>query len=110
MSRFDIELKRPEGTDKNAIIGYDKPLRTFFLQGFVAEDDDFDEPEIWLGAFLEEFPTLESLVEEARNKGCEIVGLKHAAIISMLEEAGQKAEPSIGERLGLIISKDHDAL
>ncbi len=47
------------------VIGYYKPLRTFFLQGFYEEESVFDEPEIRLGTCLEEFPTLESIVEEA---------------------------------------------
>jgi len=102
MSRYCIELTNKGRTDKEAVIGYDKPLRTFFLHGFIPEDSDLEEPEVWLGAFLEEFTTLESLVEEDSRKGCEISGLKHAAIVSMLEEAGQKSDPSVGERLGLI--------
>lgn len=44
MSRFEITLRRGEETDDKATIGYDPPLRTFFLQGFDA-DDDFGTPE-----------------------------------------------------------------
>jgi len=43
-------------------------LRTFFLQCFIAEDDDFEEPEIWLGTFLEEFPTLDRLSRKPATK------------------------------------------
>ncbi|MCO7728991.1 hypothetical protein NJB93_20740 [Brucella intermedia] len=102
MSRYYINLSNKGRTDECAVIGYDRPLRTFFLQGFISQDSDFDEPEIWLGTVLEEFPTLESLVEEARARGYEIGQLKRADIIAMLAEAGQRHEPTIWERLGLI--------
>lgn len=102
MSRYYIKLHNNGRIDPEAAIGYDRPLRTFFLQGFIPLDSELDEPEIWLGTFLEEFPTLESLVEEARTRGFEIAGLKQADMIVMLAAAGQKHEPSLGERLGLI--------
>lgn len=102
MSRFCIVLEGETRTDNEAYFGYDKPLRTYFLQGFFSEDDDFDEPEIWLGGYLEEFPTMESIVTATRKQGYEIRGLDHAAMIEMLQEAGQKPDPSIGERLGLV--------
>ncbi|MEJ7014772.1 hypothetical protein [Sinorhizobium meliloti] len=102
MSRYYINLHNKGRTDAGAVIGYDKPLRTFFLQGFFEEDSEVDEPEIWIGTCLEEFPTLESIVEEARSSGYEIGGLKHADVIAMLAEAGHKHEPTIWERNGLI--------
>jgi hypothetical protein len=103
MSRYYINLFNQGRTDAGAVIGYDPPLRTFFLQGFISEESDFEEPEIWLGTVLEEFPNLECLVEEARSRGYEIGQLKRDDVISMLAEAGHKHEPTIWERLGLII-------
>lgn len=35
MSRYSIELDNKGRTDNEAVIGYDKPLRTFFLHGFI---------------------------------------------------------------------------
>ncbi|PSH61726.1 hypothetical protein CU102_26455 [Phyllobacterium brassicacearum] len=106
MSRFYINLLNAGRIDDEAVIGYDKPLRTFFLQGFYEEESDFDEPEIWLGTCLEEFPTLESIVEEARSRGYEINGLhpavRPADVIAMLAEVGHKPEPTIWERIGPI--------
>lgn len=66
MSRYAVTLPKGERTDDEAIIGFDPPLRTFFLQGFEG-DDEFGTPEIWLGALLEEFPTLEGVIEAARR-------------------------------------------
>lgn len=101
MSRYTITLHKGERTDDEAVIGFDPPLRTYFLQGFEA-DDEFGTPEIWLGTLLEEFPTLEGIVEQARAKGYEISNLDHADMIAMLREAGHEYEPSIAERLGFV--------
>ena len=38
MSRYTITLLKGERTDGEAVIGYDPPLRTFFLQGFESDD------------------------------------------------------------------------
>ncbi|WP_430442297.1 hypothetical protein [Shinella sp.] len=101
MSRYAVTLLKGERTDDKAVIGYDPPLRTFFLQGFET-DDDFGTPEIWLGTLLEEFPTLEGIVEEARRMGYELRDLDHADMIALLSEAGHVYEPSLAEKLGLI--------
>lgn len=95
-------MPRGERTDDEAVLGFDPPLRTFFLQGFEA-DDDFGTPEIWLGTLLEEFPTLEGIIEAARARGYEVRDLDHADMIAMLAEAGQKYEPSIAEKQGFIL-------
>lgn len=102
MSRYTISLAKGERTDDEAVLGFDPPLRTFFLQGFET-DDEFGTPEIWLGTLLEEFPTLEGIIEAARRDGYEVCGLAHADMIAMLAQAGQKYEPSIAERLGFIL-------
>ncbi len=46
MSRYCVEVKSNVANDDQAIIGYDRPLRTFFLTAFVSEETD--EPELWL--------------------------------------------------------------
>ena len=102
MSRYTITLLKGDRTDDEAVIGYDPPLHTFSLQGFES-DDDFGTPEIWLGTLLEEFPTLEGIIEAARVQGHEVRGLDHADMIAMLRQAGQRYEPSIAERLGFIL-------
>lgn len=102
MSRYPITLQKGEDFDDNAVIGYDPPLRTFFLQGFEIDHEDYCEPEIWLGTRLEEFPTLEGIIQTARVHGYEVRELKATAIVAMMEEAGQRPDPSIGERLGIV--------
>lgn len=102
MSRYAVTLLKGERMDDEAIIGFDPPLRTFFLQGFES-DDDFGTPEIWLGRLLEEFPTLEGIIEAARRQGYEVRDLDHADMIALLAEAGHRYEPSIAEKLGFIL-------
>lgn len=102
MSRFKITLSKHGRTDIEAVIGYDKALRTFFLMGFFDEADEDQDPEIWLGTCLEEYPTLDWLVAEAQTRNFRISGLKVDNIIELMIEAGEKPEPGIGERLGLV--------
>ncbi|GGG13881.1 hypothetical protein GCM10010924_48770 [Rhizobium wenxiniae] len=100
MSRHIVTVIGPARTDRDAIIGYDPPLRTFFLQAF--PDPETDACALWLGATLHEFPSLEAIVEMARSRGFEIRGLGQDAIIAMTKEAGIQTPPSVGERLGIV--------
>lgn len=103
MSRYRILISKDDQTDEEAVIGYDRPLRSFFLQGFVNEDEDDDRPEIWLGNILEEYPTLDSLLNEVRRRDYRIELLERDAIVAMMLEAGEKPSPNVAERLGLVI-------
>ncbi|RWB65310.1 MAG: hypothetical protein EOQ42_16460 [Mesorhizobium sp.] len=100
MSRYTVEITNGTATDAQGTIGYDPPLRTFFLQGF--PHPKTDECVLWFGTFLEEFPTLESIIKTARAQGYEVRGLKRKMILAMLKEAGPPHPPSLGERLGIV--------
>ncbi|PZR75900.1 MAG: hypothetical protein DI537_44675 [Stutzerimonas stutzeri] len=100
MSRYTVTVKTDGETDENAVIGYDPPLRTFFLQAF--PDEETDEYALWFGTLLEQHQSLESIIESARRFGYEIEGLSQNAIIAMTKEAGIPTPPSLGERLGLV--------
>lgn len=100
MSRYTIEVRSANAADPEATIGFDRPLRTFFLTAF--PDPETDAVSLWLGGFLEEYPSLESLVVAARTQGYEIHGLSHADMIAMLAEAGGPIPPGIAEILGLV--------
>lgn len=104
MSRYTIEVRSVTATDPEATIGYDRPLRTFFLTAF--PDPDTDAVSLWLGGLLEEYPTLESIVLAARACGYEISGLTHADMIAMLRECGSPGTPSIAETLGFVFRGD----
>ena len=47
MSRYTIAVTSDDHTDPDATIGYDPPLRTFFLQAF--RDETGDDLALWLG-------------------------------------------------------------
>ncbi|MER9629607.1 hypothetical protein [Mesorhizobium sp. M0296] len=95
-----MEITNGTATDAQGTIGYDPPLRTFFLQGF--PHPNTDECALWFGTFLEEFLTLESIIKTARAQGYEVSGLKREMILAMLKEAGPPHRPSLGERLGIV--------
>lgn len=50
MSRYPITVKSELQTEENAVIGFDPPLRTYFLQAF--PDEATDACALWLGGFL----------------------------------------------------------
>lgn len=84
-------------TDDEAIIGYDPPLRTFFLQAFMGKRN-----EIWHGALLEELTTLQQLTEDTREQGYEISNYPDGCIVAVTKLAARHHPPSIGERLGTV--------
>lgn len=100
MSRYTVEVKSATDADPDATIGYDRPLRTFFLQAF--PDPLTDECALWLGAFLEEYTTLESIVEAGRTQGYEVRGLTREMMLAMIKESRPPHPPSLDERLGLV--------
>lgn len=95
--RHKIAVTFGSETDRDAIIGFDPPLRTFFLQAFMG-----GFKEIWLGTLLEEFTSLEAITTEARSQGYLIADMSKDMIIDMTKLAAQLHPPSIGERLGFV--------
>ncbi|WJH38608.1 hypothetical protein N7E02_04210 (plasmid) [Aliirhizobium terrae] len=55
-----------------------------------------------IGAVLEEFSSLEGIVEAGRSLEYEFCDLRKDAIIAMTKEAGIQTPPSVGERLGKV--------
>lgn len=100
MSRHNATVTKGGKSDPEAVIGYDPPLRTFFLQAF--PDEETDMCELWLGTLLEEFPSLEGIVTAARAEGYDLSGLSREAIVSMIKESSKPTPPSIGEQLGIV--------
>lgn len=64
MSRYSTTVTSAGRSDPNAVIGYDPPLRTFFLHAF--PDESGDDLALWLGTSdRESFAGLHKA--EARN-------------------------------------------
>src|SRR5690606_17462769 len=56
MSRYTITVTGQGRSDPDATIGYDPPLRTFFLQAFHHEVTD--DPALWVGTYDQQFGTI----------------------------------------------------
>jgi hypothetical protein len=100
MSRHVVTVLGQAQTDREAVIGYDPPLWTFFLQAF--PNPETDACTLWLDGIIHEFSSIEAIVEMARSRGFDIRGLGQDAIIAMTKEAGIQTPPSVGERLGIV--------
>lgn len=98
--RYSVTVKSAAKTDPEGVIGYDPPLRSFFLQAF--PDPETDACALWLGGFQDEYPTLQLLIETARELGFEVLGLDRETIVALTKEAATPKPPSIGERLGIV--------
>lgn len=100
MSRHKATISNGSKTDHQGVLGYDPPLRTFFLQAF--PDPETDMCALWLGTLLEEFPSLESIVNAARDEGYDIYDLSGDVILSLIKESSKPTPPSLGEQLGIV--------
>lgn len=73
MSKINIELAILEKDlfDEDAIIGYDDEMETWFLQAFEAynEEEDVDEPTLWLGLNFQEYSDVNQLISCLERKG-----------------------------------------
>ncbi|MCW6530752.1 hypothetical protein NED98_10900 [Sphingomonas sp. MMSM20] len=98
MSRHPVTVRSEDAADDNAVIGYDPPLRTYFLHAF--EDPDTGELGLWLGTKLEEFSSLAELVAAAAAAGFTLADLSSADVADMADEARRPAQRSPAERLG----------
>ncbi|MHA6645755.1 hypothetical protein [Mesorhizobium sp. A623] len=74
MSRYTIIVTgRGYRADPEAIIGYDPPLQTFFVQVFPHEVTD--DPALWLGTYDHEFEALDDLHRAALAEGYDFMPL-----------------------------------
>jgi len=71
------------------------------LQGFLRDHVDYEDFDIWLGTLLEQYPTLEGIIEAAQSQGYEVQNLSHEDQLRILLAAGQLTEPNLVERTDL---------
>ncbi|WP_242129767.1 hypothetical protein [Sphingobium sp. Sx8-8] len=98
MSRHAVTVRSSMRTDDNVVIGCGPPMRTYFLQAF--EDEERDEPGLWLGIHFDEYPSLSALIAAAGRQGYTIENLAERDIADMAHEAAQPSRPSLAERAG----------
>ncbi|MES0100241.1 hypothetical protein [Mesorhizobium sp. M0019] len=106
MSRYTITVTgtvtRQIRSDPDAVIGYDPPLRTYFLQAFPHEETD--EPALWLGTRDRPFESLEDLRHAAISHGYDFMELPPELAAMLVEDkAAASARPERDGILGQLL-------
>lgn len=92
MSRYTITVTSDDHTDPDATIGYDAPLRTFFLQAF--PDKTGDDLALWLGSTDREFETIDALQTAALSRGYSFMPLpEDIALLLAADFAAETGRP-----------------
>ncbi|MER8671391.1 hypothetical protein NKH45_30275 [Mesorhizobium sp. M1156] len=90
MSRYTITITGQGRSDPEAIIGYDPPLRTYFLQAF--PHDVTDDPALRLGTHGHAFETLEDLHAAAAAHGYSFMPLPADVAAKLIEDKAAVAD------------------
>jgi hypothetical protein len=94
MSRYTITVTRTGRSDTDAVIGYDPPLRTFFLQAF--PDESGDDLALWLGTSDGEYETIDALHAAARSRGFDFMPLPEGVALQLADDfASDAARPPL---------------
>ncbi|MER9927251.1 hypothetical protein NKJ84_31230 [Mesorhizobium sp. M0048] len=106
MSRYTITVTGTvtgQGrSDPDAVIGYDPPLRTYFLQAFPHQETD--EPGLWLGTHDRAFKTLEDLRRAAISHGYDFMPLSPKLAAKLVDDkAAGSARPVRDTILGEVL-------
>ncbi|MER9169243.1 hypothetical protein NKI12_18030 [Mesorhizobium australicum] len=106
MSRYTITVTgtvtRQGRSDPNAVIGYDPPLRTYFLQAFPHEETD--EPGLWLGTHDRAFEALEDLHRAAISHGYDFIPLSPKLAAKLVDDkAAASGRPVRDTILGRVL-------
>jgi hypothetical protein len=93
MSPYTIAVTRNGRSDPDAVIGYDPPLRTFFLEAF--PDESGDDLALWLGTSDREFGTIDALHAATRSHGFDVMPLPDDIIARLSADfAAEAHQPS----------------
>jgi hypothetical protein len=92
MSRYTITVTSTGRSDLDAVIGYDPPLRTFFLQAF--PDESGDDLALWLGTNDREYATIEALHAAARSRGFDFMPLPQDVALQLANDFAKDTERS----------------
>jgi hypothetical protein len=87
MSRYTITVTSDGRTDPDAVIGYEPPLRTFFLQAF--PDATGDDLALWLGTSDREYETLDALHAAALAKSFDFMLLPDDIRVQLASDQAQ---------------------
>ncbi|TGP21405.1 MULTISPECIES: hypothetical protein [unclassified Mesorhizobium] len=90
MSRYTTTVTSDTHSDLDAVIGYDPPLRTFFLQAF--PDQSGDDLALWLGTSDSEYETVAALHTAALAKGFDFMPLRDDVALLLAEDLAKAAD------------------
>lgn len=92
MSRHTITITATGNrrADPDAVIGYDPPLRTFFLQAF--PDESGDALALWLGTTDREYGTLDALHAAALARGYDFMPLPGDVVARLAADLAAEAD------------------
>jgi hypothetical protein len=90
MSRYTITVTGQGRSDPDAVIGYDPPLRTFFLQAF--PDESGDDLALWLGTSDREYETVEALRAAALGRGFDFMPLPEDVALLLADDFAKEAD------------------
>ncbi|MER8814131.1 hypothetical protein [Mesorhizobium sp. M0965] len=94
MSRYTITVTGTVAgqvrSDPDAVIGYDPPLQTYFLQAF--PHDVTDDPALWLGTHGHAFERLEDLHDAAVAHGYGFMPLPADVAAKLIEDKAAMAD------------------
>jgi hypothetical protein len=90
MSRYTITVTNDDHPDPDATIGYDPPLRTFFLQAF--PDETGDDLALWLGTSDREYETLDALHMAALSRGYSFMPLLEDVALLLAADLAKEAD------------------
>jgi hypothetical protein len=89
MSRYTITVTSDGRADTQAVIGYDPPLRTFFLQAF--PDDTGDDLALWLGTSDREYETIDALQTGTLSRGYSFMPLPQDVVAQLRADFADEA-------------------
>ncbi len=89
MSRYTITVTSDGRSDTQAVIGYDPPLRTFFLQAF--PDETGDDLALWLGNSDREFETIDALQTATLSRGYSFMPLPQDVVAQLRADFADEA-------------------
>jgi hypothetical protein len=99
MSRYTMTVTRTASHHSalDAIIGYDRPLQTLFLQPL--PDADGEDLELWLGTGFREFETLSKLRAAAVARGSDFRPLASGVLHNLLDDHAFEARHAVSDTI-----------
>ncbi|WP_105374959.1 hypothetical protein [Neorhizobium huautlense] len=99
MSRYTIAVTRTASrhSGPDAIIGYDRPLQTFFLQA--VPDAEGEDLELWLGTDLREFETLSQRWTAAIVRGFDFIPMASGILHKLLDDHAREAHHAVSDSI-----------